>query len=101
MKKHPLDRCIRFGGEEFILIKYDVSIDDSEVWGESIIQAVFQLNIAHKSSSIESRVTTSAGLIHWDPSSNLTSTELMRRADEALSKAKYNGRNKIMISYDA
>lgn len=101
MKKHPLDRCIRFGGEEFILIKYDVTSDDSEAWGESIIQAVYQLNIPHKSSSIESRVTTSAGLIHWDPSSNLTRTELMRRADEALYKAKDNGRNQIMISYEA
>ncbi len=100
MKQHPLDRCIRFGGEEFILIKYDITLEESKKWGQHIIQSIYQLNIPHESSKIDSRVTTSAGLIHWNPNSSLNRTELMKRADEALYKAKNNGRNQVQFSHD-
>ena len=98
MKQHPLDRCIRFGGEEFILIKYDVNLNESVEWGQSIIDTIYQLNIPHSSSTAESKVTISAGVIHWSPSSSLTRTELMKQADEALYQAKNNGRNQVHFS---
>ena len=97
MKQHPLDRCIRFGGEEFILIKYDLSLSESVEWGQSIIDTIYQLNIPHSSSTTDSKVTISAGVIHWSPDSSLTRTELMKKADDALYLAKNNGRNQVQF----
>lgn len=97
MKRHPLDSCIRFGGEEFILIKYGVSLEQSAVWGQKIIDTIYQLNIPHATANDEQRITVSAGVIHWHPTSSLTRTQLMTLADEALYKAKENGRNQVQL----
>lgn len=97
MKRHPLDSCIRFGGEEFILIKYDVTLEQSASWGQKIIDTIYALNIPHLAANEEQRITVSAGLIHWHPTSSLTRTQLMKLADEALYKAKANGRNQVQM----
>ena len=87
----------RFGGEEFILIKYDVTLEQSASWGQKIIDTIYALNIPHLAANEEQRITVSAGLIHWHPTSSLTRTQLMKLADEALYKAKANGRNQVQI----
>lgn len=97
MKQHPQDKCIRFGGEEFILIKYDVNLEQSARWGQSIIDAINQLNLPHGFSKVSDRITVSAGVIYWDPKSLLTRTQLMKCADDALYKAKANGRNQVQV----
>ncbi|NVK36315.1 MAG: GGDEF domain-containing protein [Gammaproteobacteria bacterium] len=97
LKRHPLDSCIRFGGEEFILIKYGVNFEQSVGWGQKIIATIHQLNIPHEESELDQRLTVSAGLIHWQPNSALTRTQLMKLADDALYKAKRNGRNQVHV----
>lgn len=97
LKRHPLDSCIRFGGEEFILIKYGVNFEQSVSWGQSVIAAIHKLNIPHEISELDQRLTVSAGLIHWQPNSSLTRTQLMKLADDALYKAKRNGRNQVHV----
>lgn len=97
LKRHPLDSCIRFGGEEFILIKYGVNLEQTIQWGQKIIDTIYNLDIPHQASDAEQRITVSAGLIHWEPGSPLTRTQLMKLADEALYKAKGNGRNQVQV----
>jgi diguanylate cyclase (GGDEF)-like protein len=99
MKRHPLDSCIRFGGEEFILIKYDINSDACLAWGEKIKNTIYELNIPHANSSIDNRITISAGVIHWHPTSAFTRTQLMKLADDALYKAKASGRNKVDVHF--
>ena len=97
LKRHPLDTCIRFGGEEFILIRYGISFEETAHWGQKIINTIYDLNITHEYSEAEKRITISAGLIHWHPSSSLARTQLMTLADHALYNAKRNGRNQVQI----
>ncbi len=97
LKRHPLDSCIRFGGEEFILIKYGVNFEESVSWGQKVIAAIHDLNIPHETSELDQHLTASAGLIHWQPNSSLTRTQLMKLADDALYKAKHNGRNQVHV----
>ena len=97
LKRHPLDACIRFGGEEFILIRYGVTLEETTRWGQKIINTIYALNLPHAYSDAENRITISAGLIHWHPTSPLARTQLMTLADHALYKAKQNGRNQVQI----
>ena len=97
LKRHPIDTCIRFGGEEFILIRYGISFEETPLWGQKIINTIYDLNIPHAYSDAEQRITISAGLIHWHPTSSLARTQLMTLADHALYKAKNNGRNQVQI----
>ncbi|MFY0641155.1 MAG: GGDEF domain-containing protein [Bermanella sp.] len=97
LKRHPVDTCIRFGGEEFILIRYGISFEETPLWGQKIINTIYDLNIPHAYSDAEQRITISAGVIHWHPTSSLARTQLMTFADHALYKAKSNGRNQVHI----
>lgn len=97
LKRHPLDTCIRFGGEEFILIRYGISFEDAVPWGQKIINTIYNLDLPHEHSDAEKRITISAGLIHWHPTSTLARTQLMTLADHELYKAKKNGRNQVQI----
>lgn len=97
-REHELDRCVRFGGEEFILIKYGLNEAQVAGWGEQIIDQVRQLKIVHGDSPISQIVTCSAGLVYWDSQRKLTRTQLMKAADDALYKAKELGRDRCVVS---
>jgi len=97
MRVHENDRCVRFGGEEFILIKYDLPEARLEQWANSIIEGVRALEIPHEALGKDKHVTVSAGVIHWHVQSPLTRTQLMKSADDALYQAKDQGRNRWVL----
>ncbi|EAT13006.1 GGDEF domain-containing protein [Bermanella marisrubri] len=97
LREHELDRCVRFGGEEFILIKYGVSANQVQWWAQAIVEQVRRLNIDHQDSPIAQCVTASAGVVYWDGSIGLTRTQLMKTADDALYRAKNNGRDRAEV----
>lgn len=78
----------RWGGEEFIIISPEVNLREmftlSEILREKIDANIFSV-IGHK--------TASFGVATY--SQNETAEDLINRADEALYKAKENGRNRV------
>lgn len=92
------DMIYRYGGEEIVVILTQTSLENSfiplERLREKVSQHVFSYN------GKETNVTISIG-ISCD-SKDLTSYQmLIERADEALYKAKQNGRNKVIkASYE-
>jgi len=80
------DEFIRFGGEEFILIYEEVSSDEAV----DIVQKLC-LKIESHNFGVVKKKTISIGftLCHEDD----TVVSILKRADEALYKAKENGRN--------
>jgi len=80
----------RWGGEEFIIIVTDTNIDDTRLLCEKIRLVIEQYpfnKIGHKTASFG--IST---LISDD-----TKESFIRKADEALYKAKRNGRNRIEV----
>jgi diguanylate cyclase (GGDEF)-like protein len=80
----PTDLLARYGGEEFTLVLPACSADQAA-------QLVDRLRPL-----MPDRQTFSAGIATWE--STETPTELVQRADRALSLAKKGGRNRTMIA---
>lgn len=81
----------RWGGEEFIIIVTETNIEDTQLLSEKIRSAIetYHFNeIGHK--------TASFGVSSLD--SGDTKESLIQKADQALYKAKRNGRNRIEVA---
>ncbi|MEZ9786606.1 hypothetical protein BCV08_12855 [Vibrio breoganii] len=90
----PSDLVVRFGGEEFILLK--VSDDENSQWLKQLPSQFKQLNIPHVKSDT-GYVTVSIGIATLTKKShrNITKKQLLSAADECLYQAKLEGRNRI------
>lgn len=84
----------RYGGEEFGIVLGGCSPDKAQLLCERIRQ-----NIETHPFTVLGRpikVTVSLGLAHADPGEEVSETDLIRRADEALYRAKEAGRNRLV-----
>ena len=97
---HEKDRCIRFGGEEFILVKYADSLAVLESWGQALLQGIRDLEIVHEYSSVADHVTVSIGAAFIQAREKETRASLMARADAALYQAKKAGRDRLLLAQD-
>ena len=97
MKKHSRQEDIlcRNGGEEFLMLLPDVTLDQT-------IQAAERLRafVANQDNIPGCRrLTLSLGVTHWSPDSNESIDTALKQADEALYKAKETGRNRVNAGY--
>lgn len=93
------ERLYRYGGEEFLLLLSDSSLEEAAAAAERLRQAVRDLAIEHAARPTEPPVLTmSGGVACATPRSPGTQPELLERADEALFVAKSAGRNRIRLA---
>lgn len=88
----------RYGGEEFAIILADTDITAAEHIAERLRKRVEET--AYKIDSGEIRITISIGIAQFDPEIDMTSNDLVKRADEALYSAKAHGRNRVVRAED-
>lgn len=87
------DSAARYGGEEFVLVIPGTSLAGGVMVAERLRQAVLELDFPAPMDDLA--VTISAGVASY-PSPDVDSVDsLFRRADEALYRAKQNGRNRV------
>ena len=96
--KRPTDLAARFGGEEFVVVLADTKVDDALVVANLIRDAVYGLNLRFGDGR---RLTVSAGVSCLRPDRDGTGACLVEQADQALYRAKRNGRNRVERSEDA
>ena len=88
------DFCARYGGEEFVAVLPATNEKGALAVAENIRKNVENLHIEHIKSTYKI-VTLSIGVSTAKDFSNLSNEDLIKQADEALYKAKKNGRNKV------
>ena len=88
----PMDRLIRVGGEEFLIILPGTHEEGAQTVCERILQTVSTEHIAHALSP-SGFLTVSAGAATYHPNSADMIDETMLAADKCLYLAKENGRN--------
>lgn len=87
------DVCARYGGEEFILLLTDTDTAGAKQVAEQVRLAVLALAIAHPQAAT-GRLSISAGVASLIPAAD-DSAPLLQQADEALYRAKHQGRNQV------
>ena len=93
----PIDLVARMGGEEFCVLLRDTDGDAAAVVAERIRCTVeehdFELPDARTA-----RVTVSLGVVTVGPRGPDAWEPLLRRADDALYRAKRSGRNRVVVA---
>jgi len=82
----------RYGGEEFFVVCVEADMDEAFRIAERIRSVIERLRIKNKNEDVV-KFTVSLGIAQYDGSE--TFDELVKRADDALYKAKGRGRNRI------
>lgn len=88
----PDDLCIRYGGEEFVVILLSNNKDTAEKYAERVRAKVNKLIFSFK--NIDFKVSISAGIASRKSEEDFYET--LKRADENLYKAKEQGRNCVV-----
>ena len=91
------DLLARYGGEEFVAILPDTDAKGSFFVAESMRQAILDLALPHEGSEISNFLTLSLGVITCIPNSAYTQHDLIQNADQALYRAKKQGRNCVVV----
>ena len=84
----------RYGGEEFTVL-LPRGVEETRRIAERIRQDILDLNIVHERYEPLCRVSVSLGLTSLVPGAETTEKEVIDQADQALYRAKENGRNQI------
>jgi diguanylate cyclase (GGDEF)-like protein len=89
------DIACRYGGEEFVLVLSSASSDAAIKRAELLREELKQLTVQH-AGQILGRITFSIGIAIF-PQHAGTPEELLRTADEALYRAKHEGRDRVVM----
>jgi diguanylate cyclase (GGDEF)-like protein/PAS domain S-box-containing protein len=91
--KREGDSACRYGGEEFAIILADTGLEGGMHVASRLQQRLATLNLAHPDSPL-GRLTLSIGLAVAEPDSGGSPERLMAHCDQALYRAKHEGRNR-------
>ncbi|WP_342362278.1 PleD family two-component system response regulator [Terrarubrum flagellatum] len=89
------DVLVRFGGEEVVIVSPETSDEVAALVAERIRQKVESGPFAVNRGARQIPVTVSIGVAHLSRYDE-TPTDLLKRADEALYRAKSDGRNRVI-----
>jgi diguanylate cyclase (GGDEF)-like protein/PAS domain S-box-containing protein len=96
--RRPTDFLARYGGEEFVLLLQNTDISGAATIAEELRATVEQLQIPHADATARGCVTISLGVAKMSPKREDQISELLLAADNALYRAKYLGKNQVIIA---
>jgi diguanylate cyclase (GGDEF)-like protein/putative nucleotidyltransferase with HDIG domain len=93
-----IDIPVRYGGEEFAVILVNTAAAEAVEIAERIRQKVEEFPFAGRDEQPAGRLTISMGVASY-PDNAIKKDELIKLADDALYKAKYISKNKVVLYY--
>ena len=87
----------RIGGEEFVVVLPNVDTQQACDAAQRLRAALAERQLPHSGSSVSPFVTLSIGVAQLDPEAMNHFDQLMQRADQALYRAKHQGRNRVSL----
>lgn len=90
------DIACRFGGEEFVLVLPETSLDVTRERAERLRKEVKQLRLEYQHHSLEN-ITVSLGVAVF-PDHGSTGEAVLKSADAALYRAKHEGRDRVVVA---
>lgn len=92
------DFCCRFGGEEFVVLLFDISIDDLKEKSEKFRNLISEISLTYQNQTLK-KVTGSIGVSVF-PECGENFSLLLEAADKALYFAKKEGRNRVCYAQE-
>lgn len=92
-----IDLVARVGGEEIVVLLPDTGRDAAYHVAERIREKVEKQSFAIQNRSREIKVTVSVGVAHRR-AGDASPADMMKRADDALYRAKASGRNRVIVA---
>ena len=92
------DIVCRYGGEEFVAVLPDTALEETRLRAEELRQGVKQLLVYHLGKPL-GKCTVSLGAAAF-PEHGLTGDDLLKNADNALYRAKKEGRDRVAVASD-
>ncbi len=89
-----VDIVARYGGEEFVVFLSGVNAQKGKIVADRLRETISEA-VVHSEEGKEVKFTVSIGVSSYEISDNIDT--LIKTADEALYKAKENGRNRVEI----
>jgi diguanylate cyclase (GGDEF)-like protein len=87
------DICFRYGGEEFVVLLNNSNVANARLIAERIRMDISDLCVETEKGLLQATVSTGLALLHSDDDLKT----LLKRADDALYRAKDTGRNKVVV----
>jgi diguanylate cyclase (GGDEF)-like protein len=91
----PYDAIGRYGGEEFLIVL--AGCDEAGTYNQAERMRVALVGEPMSINEAKSPITSSFGATTWLPGADKDSDALIRIADDALYKAKHQGRNRVVF----
>ena len=88
------DFACRYGGDEFVIILPETSLENARQRAEQLRAGVKHLNIHFREQTLDT-ITLSLGVAVY-PKHGMTAETLLRTADAALYRAKAEGRDRVV-----
>ncbi|MEY4764413.1 MAG: hypothetical protein RI907_1086 [Pseudomonadota bacterium] len=98
--RRPIDLLARWGGEEFAILLSEADEAVARQVADRICATVQAQNMAHAASSCATCVTVSIGVALSPADQPQQALALLHAADQALYRAKHDGRNRYTVSTD-
>ncbi|HXQ63953.1 MAG TPA: sensor domain-containing diguanylate cyclase [Steroidobacteraceae bacterium] len=95
----PSDMACRYGGEELAVVFSDVGLDCARERAELMRLAIRDTNLTHLGHTLPSP-TASFGIAVY-PANGTTPADLLKAADQALYRAKQEGRDRVCVAAEA
>lgn len=91
------DTVARYGGEEFVILLPECGSEEAFAVAEKVRQKIERTSLPHEKSGT-GIVSVSIGVHSMIPTETISSSDLIKTADEALYKAKSQGRNRVVLA---
>ncbi len=98
LEEYPNVFTARYGGDEFVVIYEDYSLEDIETMARTLRDTIHALHIPHHYSKIADHITISQGLFHRVPTGSNKPWDFLHCADMALYVAKKRSRDSYYIA---
>ena len=96
--KRPLDCSCRWGGEEFVIVLPETIPEDAVKISNHLMEIIGQIEIGQLSKIPNHAITISVGIASTALSPDATPDELIVIADQAMLRAKEEGRNRVVLA---